>query len=283
MPNRNYLIPALLLTAAIILAAVFYNSRADISGIARYWHNKILQLMPSSQSPAETESTRDTIEQPPSPATTTEPEVATTSALFVAPKGEITRGNPNKKQIIFTFDCGSGINSADKILEATQKHNLKLTLFTTGKFAEQNPEVIKKFATGGHEIFNHTYSHPHLTQITDEQIKEELEKADEIINALTGTTTKPFFRSPYGDRNQHVLKIASSAGFQSVCWTTDALDWMTDRTDTQTKERIYSSLKNGEIILMHVGDDITGNILDEVFTYIERQGYKITSLSEGLK
>ena len=63
----------------------------------------------------------------------------------------------------------------------------------------------------------------------------------------------------------------------------DALDWMTDKTAEQVKQRIYSNLKNGAIILMHVGDDITGNILDEVFTYIENQGYKIVSLSEGIK
>lgn len=232
---------------------------------------------------AQTKSEDSVAEQQLPPATTTEPEIATTSALFIASKGEISRGNPNKKQIIFTFDCGSGINSADKILETAQKHNLKLTFFATGKFVEKYPETIKKFAAAGHEIFNHTYDHHHLTQISDEQIKEDLEKADEIISALTGTTTKPFFRPPYGDRNQHVWNIAASLSYQSVYWTTDALDWMADRTDEQTKERIYSSLKNGEIILMHVGDDIAGNILDEVFTYIERQGYKIVSLSEGLK
>jgi len=57
---------------------------------------------------------------------------------------------------------------------------------------------------------------------------------------------------------------------------------MSDKTETQTKERIYLNLKPGAIILMHMGDNITGNILDEVFTYIENQGYKIVSLSQGL-
>jgi len=269
MPNRNYLIPAFFLTAVIILAAVFC------------WGIETPRSMPNVKAPAETKSPDDLATPP--PATTTEMEVTTTSALFIPPKSEISRGNPNKKQIIFTFDCGSGINSADKILEAAQKHNLKLTFFTTGKFAEQNPEIIKKFAAGGHEVFNHTYSHPYLTKITDNQIKEELEKADEIIYSLTGTTTKPFFRPPYGDRNQHVWDVTANLGYQSVYWTTDALDWMAGRTDEQTKQRIYSSLKNGEIILMHVGADITGNILDEVFTYIEGRGYKIVNLSEGLK
>jgi peptidoglycan/xylan/chitin deacetylase (PgdA/CDA1 family) len=61
-------------------------------------------------------------------------EVSTSTPYIVSDK-EISRGNPDKKQVIFTFDCGSGINSADKILEAAQKYNLKLTFFATGKFA----------------------------------------------------------------------------------------------------------------------------------------------------
>ncbi len=210
-------------------------------------------------------------------------EEITTSTPFIAPKGEIARGNPNKKQLIFTFDCGAGTNSANKILEIAQKHGIKLTFFTTGKFTEKNPEIIKKFAAAGHEVFNHTYDHPYLTKITDEQIKDELAKADGIISQQTDATTKPYFRPPYGDRNQHVLEIASELGYQSVYWTTDALDWMPDKTRDQVKTQIYSHLKNGAIFLMHVGDDITGQILDEVFTKVENDGYKIVSLTEGLK
>ena len=171
--------------------------------------------------------------------------------------------------MIFTFDCGAGTNSAEKILEITAKHGIRATFFSTGKFAEKNPEVIKKFSVAGHEIFNHTYSHPHLTKITDEQIKEEFAKADEIISKLTGATTKPYFRPPYGSRNQHVLDIAQSLGYQSVFWTIDALDWMPDKTAEQVKTQIYSKITPGAIILMHVGDDITGQILDEVFIKLE--------------
>ena len=211
------------------------------------------------------------------------PEEIATSTPFEIPKGEISRGNAAKKQIIFTFDCGAGINSADKILEIAAKREIKTTFFSTGKFAEKNPEIIKKFAAAGHEIFNHTYSHPHLPEITDEQIKEEFNKADEIISQLTGATTKPFFRPPYGARNQHVLDIAQSLGYHSVFWTIDALDWMPDKTAEQVKTQIYSKISPGAIVLMHVGDDITGQILDEVFTKLENDGYKITSLTEGLK
>lgn len=222
------------------------------------------------------------IETPSANLISTSEEIAT-STPFIAPKGEVSRGNTDKKQLIFTFDCGSGINSAEKILDTAKKHNLKLTFFATGKFAEKYPDTIKQITTNGHEIFNHTYSHPRLTEIPDEEIKNELEKSDKIISDLTSKTTKPLFRPPYGARNQHVLDIAKEIGFYSIYWTFDALDWMPDKTAEQVKAQIYSKISPGAIILMHVGDDITGNILDEIFTKVENEGYKITNLSEGLK
>lgn len=254
-----------LIIIAILLVGFFYWKPLSKNGE--------INITPEQQEKITNPEQKDTESQ--------ENEIATSTPLVI--KGEISRGNPNKKQIIFTFDGGAGNNSADKILETAQKHNLKLTFFVTGKFAEKYPDLIKKITANGHEVFNHTYSHPHLTQLSDEQIKEELERADRVINNLTGTTTKPFFRPPYGERNQHVLQVASELGYQSVFWTIDAWDWMPDKTAEQVKQRIYSNLKNGTIFLMHVGDDVSGNILDDVFTKIESEGYEIVGLTEGIK
>ena len=72
---------------------------------------------------------------------------------------EISRGNTSKKQVIFTFDAGSGAQSAQDILDVAASHGLTLSFFLTGKWAEQNPGFTQAFANGGHEIYNHTYSH----------------------------------------------------------------------------------------------------------------------------
>jgi len=257
----------ILLAVAVLLAGIFYWLLKRPTQKISYSNPPITnQFKPlNNQKPSNNENN--------SPATSTPIKISE----------EISHGNQNKKQIIFTFDMGAGTNSAAKILAAAQKHNLKLTFFSTGKFAEKNPGLIKEISAAGHEIFNHTYDHPYLTKLSDDQIKEELEKADYIISNLTGTTTKPYFRPPYGDRNTNVLKAAAQAGYQSVYWTLDALDWETNATAEAVKTRIETHLNNGAIILMHMGDDITGNILDEVFAYIENQGYKIVNLSEGIK
>ncbi|OGZ33968.1 MAG: hypothetical protein A2Y98_00655 [Candidatus Portnoybacteria bacterium RBG_19FT_COMBO_36_7] len=262
MKSKKSAIFILLLFTALVLAGVFYWSFIKTQDKLNNLPNESAQNYSNLPN--------------------TEKEISTSTPPFVI-KDEISRGNPAKKQIIFTFDAGAGSNSLQKILEVTKAHNLKLTFFSTGKFAQKYPDLIKQIAAEDHEIFNHTYSHPHLTQITDEQIKEELDKTEQIIIGLTGQTTKPYFRPPYGDRNSYVLELAKEEGYQSVYWTIDAWDWMTDKTEEQVKNRIYSNLKNGSIILMHIGDNITGNILEEVFTKIKNDGYKIVSLTEGLK
>lgn len=264
MSSKIFMILIVLFLAAIILAGVFYWLSVQDETRNFNFENNLTQ--------------NETATLP----KTTEQEITTSTPPFQI-KGEISRGNPNKKQIIFTFDGGAGMNSGPKILEIAKKHNVKVTFFVTGKFIEKYPKATKQIALDGHEIFNHTYSHPYLTKISDEQIIEEFAKTEKIINDLTDKSTKPYFRPPYGDRNKHVIDFAASLGYQSVYWTLDALDWMPDKTAEFVKTRIESNLKNGAIILMHTGDDITGQILDEVFTYIENQGYKIVSLTEGIK
>ncbi len=197
---------------------------------------------------------------------------------------EITRGNTTKKQIIFTFDWGSGTESIDKILEVLKKHNIKGTFFITGKAIGESTALIKRVLSEGNEVFNHTYSHPHLNTLSNEMISQELQKTDKLLLELTGSSTKPFFRAPFGERNTRVLRVAKEAGFRSVYWTEDAMDWKQTlgETDDTVKKRIISALKPGSIYLMHVGDNITGSILDEVITIIENKGFKIVSLTQGI-
>lgn len=197
---------------------------------------------------------------------------------------EILKGDTLKKQVIFTFDAGSGNQSARQILDALKKYNLKATFFMTGKWAEKNEELTEQIAAAGHEIFNHTYSHPHLAQVTDDEIIAELNKAETVIKNLTGKTTKPYFRPPYGERDSRVLEIAGRAGYQSVMWTVDALDWQENEgiTAEQVKEKVLSKLAPGVIYLMHMGDTLTGKVLDDLIPQIQEKGYAIVPLSKGI-
>ncbi len=199
-------------------------------------------------------------------------------------KPEIVWGNRAPKQVIFSFDGGSGAESGEEILAALKKHDVTGTFFLTGKFAEQNPGLVKKIAADGHEIFNHTYSHPNLTTLSEAEIRDELARADAAIKKLTGKSTKPYFRPPYGARDARVLAVAAGAGYQSVYWTTDVLDWKESEgvTAAAAQARIFRNLEPGALFLMHIGGTLTGKILDEVFTEIESRGYAVVSLTKGI-
>jgi peptidoglycan/xylan/chitin deacetylase (PgdA/CDA1 family) len=260
-----------------IIISVLFLGALTIFGISRNFD--IFQHISSQPTPqGNDENPPNQEEQPP------EQEPADEETPFPVTPAEIVWGNRNEKQVIFTFDAGSGTNSLQSILETLAKHNVKGTFFLTGKWAEQNPEAVKQISDANHEIFNHTYDHPHLIQLSASEIQNELQRTNEIIKNLTGVSTKPYFRPPFGERNSAVLDAAAQAGYQSVYWTIDVLDWKEDSgfTAEQAKERIFGNLSAGTIYLMHVGDNITGEILDEVFTQIENQGYKIVSLMQGV-
>lgn len=197
---------------------------------------------------------------------------------------EINRGDVSKKQVIFTFDGGDANVSGEKILAVLAKHNVKSQFFLTGKFIQSNHNLVKKIDKEGHKIYNHTDSHPYMTTISNEQIVEELEKTEKVLQVLIGKSSKPYFRPPYGNRDQRVLDVAFLAGYQSVYWTIDAMDWQESegRSEWEVKNIVLDSLAPGNIYLMHIGDNITGNILDELFTTIKAKGYNVVSLQQGL-
>ena len=161
---------------------------------------------------------------------------------------------------------------------------MKGSFFLTGKFVQANPDLVRRMVAQGNEIFNHTYDHPFLTKLTDEKITSELDLMDQTLQSVASTSPKPYFRAPYGDRDARVRSAAAQDGYRSVYWTVDARDWMEPKGETadQVKARILDNIAPGTIYLMHLGDTITGSILDDVFTKLEAQGYKMVSLTQGI-
>lgn len=197
---------------------------------------------------------------------------------------EISRIQTDGKIVVFTFDAGSGDSSLEQILAALAEYDIQATFFVTGNWAEQYPFGVREMVDQGHEVFNHTFTHPHLPGLLSAEIKSELDRTDAFIKDLTGKSTKPYFRVPYGDRNAFVLETAAQAGYQSVYWTVDALDWKESEgvTAAQVKQRVLDNLKPGAVVLMHVGDAITGSIVDSLFSEIESTGFMIRSLGQAL-
>ncbi len=193
---------------------------------------------------------------------------------------------PGKKRIALTFDAGASGEPMPRILATLRERGIHITMFITGQFAEKYPDYVRQAAQDGHEIANHTYSHPDMRKLTDQQIVDELSRADAIISGLTGRTTKPYWRPPFGARDSRVLNVAAAQGYRSIYWTLDSLDSV---GQPKTPDFIFNRVTNtpginldGAIILQHFGSDASADALPRILDRLDEMGLKVVTISELL-
>jgi peptidoglycan/xylan/chitin deacetylase (PgdA/CDA1 family) len=242
--------------------------------------------------PTDTPLPTPTSTPPPRPTNTPTPRptntpTATPYTACATPPGinpvssvEIDRGRTDQPRIALTFDAGGPATPTSQILDILAKHHLHVTWFITGQWANANPDLLRRVVADGHEIGNHTMTHPDLTTLSDTQVCQQLTQAEQVIYGITGHTTRPFFRPPYGARNAHVRALAANLGWRTVYWTIDTIDWRDDATPDLITTRVMNNLANGVIVLMHAGSTVEAQTLDSLITKIEQRGYHIVPLSQ---
>jgi peptidoglycan/xylan/chitin deacetylase (PgdA/CDA1 family) len=128
--------------------------------------------------------------------------------------------------VYLTFDAGSDTGFTGQILDTLKANGIVAAFGVTGRWAEQNPELVRRIAQEGHSIINHSYDHPSLTgrstnlpPLTQAQGWEQLDKTESIIQELAGVSTKPYFRPPYGDYDDGERRPLCSGYLYNVMWT----------------------------------------------------------------
>ena len=183
-----------------------------------------------------------------------------------------------EKKVAFTMNCAWSAEDIDKILEVLKNNNVQITFFMVGDWVEKNSEAVKKIHEAGHEIGNHSNTHPHVNNLTYEQNLEEIEKCSQKIEQLTGT--KPtLYRAPYGEYNETVIKVAFENGYSAIQWNRDTLDYQA-LTGEQMWKRIGENLQSGDIILSHNGTAHTADSLDMLIKNIKEKGYELVKVSD---
>jgi len=196
---------------------------------------------------------------------------------------EVVHGSRSSPRIALTFDAGADSAPTLDILAVLAKHNVHCTFFLTGKWIERNPSLVRRIVAEGHEIGNHTYSHRRLTDLSDREIADELNRVEEQVLALTGTSTKPLARVPYGARDKRTLRIMASYGYRSIYWDVDSWDSVKlGITPDEIRERVLKSVRNGSIVLMHCGSRATANALDGILQGLETAGYQPVTIRQLL-
>lgn len=173
-----------------------------------------------------------------------------------------------------------GNEDTKKILDILKKHEVHVTFFMTGDWVREYPEDVKAILADGHDLGNHSSNHKDMTQLSDEQCREELMEVHNQVKELTGVEME-LFRPPYGAYDNHVIKIASDCNYFSIQWDVDSLDWKDYGEDSIVKTITeHKHLGNGSIILCHNGAKYTANALERVITSLQEQGYQIVPISQ---
>lgn len=186
----------------------------------------------------------------------------------------------DKKQVAISFDAAWGNEQTDTLLEILDKYKVKSTFFLVGDWVEKYPESVKKIADKGHDVGNHSDTHPHMTQMATSQMAGEIQACNEKIKKITGKTPT-LFRAPYGDYNNDVVKSVNGCNMYCVQWDVDSLDWK-DPTPEQITQNVLKKLKNGSIVLLHNGAKNTPQALPMLIEAIQEKGYEIVPISQIL-
>lgn len=185
-----------------------------------------------------------------------------------------------EKKVALSFDAAWGNEDTNIILDILKENDVSVTFFMTGGWVEKYPEDVKAIFAAGHDLGNHSENHKNMSQLSDEQCKEELRKVHEKVKKLTGYEMF-LFRPPYGDYDNHVITNAKDCGYYTIQWDVDSLDWKDYGVDSIIKTVTqHKHLGNGSIILCHNGAKYTAQALDAMIKNLKEQGYTIVPVSE---
>ncbi len=209
------------------------------------------------------------------------PDIAASSNFSKASGVTFSRVAAPGPYVALTFDDGPHATNTPRLLDILRARNVKATFYVIGRSVDAYPGILRRTVAEGHEIGNHTYTHPNLSKLSSAQVNTEIRKCDDAIMRAAGIRPKTL-RPPYGAllQNQRQM-VHSTYGYPTIMWSVDPLDWKRPGAGVVTS-RIVSGTNNGAIILVH---DLHASSVDAMPATIDtllRKGYRFVTVSQLL-
>jgi peptidoglycan/xylan/chitin deacetylase (PgdA/CDA1 family) len=190
----------------------------------------------------------------------------------------------NNKVVALTFDDGPDSRFTPMVLDILKKHEAQATFFVIGQRAQNHPQILKRIAAEGHEIGNHSFSHPDFNRIKKNDQLKEIKKTNNIIKELTGQTPR-FLRPPGGYLSYDLITIAKQEKLLIGYWTyqQDSKDWHTRVKASTIANHVIRNVRPGQIIILHDGcpnSMETARATDLIISRLKADGYRFVTLSE---
>lgn len=207
------------------------------------------------------------------------PESAATSVLAAKKELPVYSVERDDHVIAVTFDASWGADNTPKLLDILDEYDAKCTFFLVGLWVDKYPDMVQAIVERGHEIGNHSATHPHMSKLSESKMLEELRMMSDKVEKLTGVRPT-LFRPPYGDYNNSVIRTVRSAGYEAVQWSVDSLDWK--NISPQDMIRRAGKVGKGDIILFHNDSQYLLDALPTLLQSYKEQGLQMVKVSDIL-
>jgi peptidoglycan/xylan/chitin deacetylase (PgdA/CDA1 family) len=215
----------------------------------------------------------------PSPANYTSVPQPTPGPVIVPEKTTYNSCNVEGMSIAITFDDGPNAELTPKLLDMLKERGIKATFFVVGRNVEEYPGIVARMATEGHEVANHSWSHPALTKLGVESFRKQIENTNEAIAKATGKRPV-LMRPPYGATSVSLNKrLNDQFGLKVILWSVDPLDWKY-RNSNRVYNAIIQNTRPGSIILAHDIHATTVAAMPATLDALLAKGYKFATVSE---
>ena len=186
-----------------------------------------------------------------------------------------------EKEIALTIDAAWEDDKTDFILDTLDEYNVKATFFLCGFWVDKYPDMVKEIYDRGHEIGDHSSTHPHMTKLSAAQMQKDVEACEGMIEKITSTPCA-LFRAPYGEYNDAVILAMREAGYEVIQWDLDTVDWRQERSAQTILDSVIPKLHSGCIILCHNNGYMIKEYLPTLLETAQSQGYTFVTVSELL-
>ena len=190
--------------------------------------------------------------------------------------------DPEEKVIYLTFDAGYENGNVERVLDTLKKHNAPGAFFVLDNLIRRNTELVKRMATEGHLICNHTVRHRDMSGFSREEFEKELHALEDVLREYTGLEMSKYYRPPEGRFSEENLKFAQDMGYKTVFWSLAYADWDNEKQPSPEKAMalLDANIHNGAVVLLHPTSKTNADILDTLMTKWENDGYRFASLDE---
>ncbi len=192
-------------------------------------------------------------------------------------------GDTSQKVLYLTFDAGYENGCTAKILDVLKKHNVKAAFFLVGNYIQQNPDLVRRMTDERHIVGNHTMHHYNMSKISEkEAFFKELQDLEALYQQVVGKPMQKFYRPPQGVYSESNLQMAKELGYKTVFWSLAYVDWKNDAQPSAQAafDKLLPRVHNGAVVLLHSTSQTNAEILDELLTKWEAQGYRFAPITE---